>query len=483
MSARFDPYQAWLGIGAAEQPPNYYRLLGLTLFESDHAHVEHAAQRQLAKVSSMAAPQHAAVAKAVTDEIIMARNVLLSPAAKQAYDRRLQAHAGGSPPRAIVGGQSREPKVAKLAAPPSSSAPQRTTAPAPRQPAWRQPLVVLSTAVALAVVAGIAVMTRSADELDREPIAAGSHNAPPPTAATAAKTEKHPNSDDAPPRAKKASKKPKEPAARGDSETTKPAAEEPIRELATSPKAPAQKTPALKTPKQNETVAPTTLEAKLATGVPAAQPKRGLLAEPSEATLADGSVVKLDTYGETFQGYDWRPPITLYSPELHTVLDFRLLHGFGSGSLNFDLEHDRMYWCTYVYNHRAGRIQRAKLDGSNVEDLITNLEECRALAVDFARGKMFWTELLEQSNQNWVKSADLDGKNIQTIVPGAVSPDAIALNPQTGEIYFCESPNERHIHRIRPDGSGETSIIRGTERLGLCDRIIVNSAADKLYWI
>ena len=31
----FDPYHKWLGIPPKDQPPNHYRLLGLSLFESD----------------------------------------------------------------------------------------------------------------------------------------------------------------------------------------------------------------------------------------------------------------------------------------------------------------------------------------------------------------------------------------------------------------------------------------------------------------
>ncbi len=35
MSALFDPYHEWLGILPQEQPPNYYRLLGVAPFEAD----------------------------------------------------------------------------------------------------------------------------------------------------------------------------------------------------------------------------------------------------------------------------------------------------------------------------------------------------------------------------------------------------------------------------------------------------------------
>ena len=35
MSGGIDPYHKWLGIPVREQPANYYRLLGLEIFEND----------------------------------------------------------------------------------------------------------------------------------------------------------------------------------------------------------------------------------------------------------------------------------------------------------------------------------------------------------------------------------------------------------------------------------------------------------------
>ena len=35
MTESFDPYHKWLGIPPQDQPPHYYRLLGIELFESD----------------------------------------------------------------------------------------------------------------------------------------------------------------------------------------------------------------------------------------------------------------------------------------------------------------------------------------------------------------------------------------------------------------------------------------------------------------
>ena len=33
----FDPYHEWMGIPPSEQPPNHYRLLGLSEFETSKA--------------------------------------------------------------------------------------------------------------------------------------------------------------------------------------------------------------------------------------------------------------------------------------------------------------------------------------------------------------------------------------------------------------------------------------------------------------
>lgn len=47
MSQPFDPYYTWLGILPEEQPPNLYRLLGLSDLEDDLRVIENAADRQM----------------------------------------------------------------------------------------------------------------------------------------------------------------------------------------------------------------------------------------------------------------------------------------------------------------------------------------------------------------------------------------------------------------------------------------------------
>ena len=71
----------------------------------------------------------------------------------------------------------------------------------------------------------------------------------------------------------------------------------------------------------------------------------------------------------------------------------------------------------------ARKIQRGNLNGSNVEDLVTRLGEPRGLALDLAAGRMYWTD----SGRDRIQSADLDGSNIQDLVTGIPGPTSIVL--------------------------------------------------------
>ena len=86
----FDPYHDWLGIPPDEQPPNHYRLLGLSLGQSDPSVIENAATRQMVHVQTFADGDHAERAERIQNEISAARICLLDPKKKQAYDAHLR---------------------------------------------------------------------------------------------------------------------------------------------------------------------------------------------------------------------------------------------------------------------------------------------------------------------------------------------------------------------------------------------------------
>jgi hypothetical protein len=86
----FDPYYTWLGIRPDEQPPNHYRLLGLSLFEDNAAVIDHAADRQMAHVRNFQTGPHAAASQRLLSEITLARITLHDPQKRAAYHAELR---------------------------------------------------------------------------------------------------------------------------------------------------------------------------------------------------------------------------------------------------------------------------------------------------------------------------------------------------------------------------------------------------------
>jgi serine/threonine protein kinase len=98
---RFDPYYKWLGIPPDEQPPNYYRLLGVKLFETDLDVIESAADRQMAHLRRFAGGRRAELSQRLLNEVSTAKNCLLDEQAKLAYDAE-QRKTAPSPEEAAV---------------------------------------------------------------------------------------------------------------------------------------------------------------------------------------------------------------------------------------------------------------------------------------------------------------------------------------------------------------------------------------------
>jgi hypothetical protein len=95
MAESFDPYRKWLGIAPQDQPANHYRLLGISLFESDPDVIDNAATRQMSHVRSFQASKHAALSQRILKELTIAKLCLLTPERKEAYDRQLRTRLAG----------------------------------------------------------------------------------------------------------------------------------------------------------------------------------------------------------------------------------------------------------------------------------------------------------------------------------------------------------------------------------------------------
>ncbi|HZZ73095.1 MAG TPA: hypothetical protein VFE24_12645 [Pirellulales bacterium] len=100
MQEPFDPYRAWLGIPPPEQPPNFYRLLGLPLFEANIAKITKETERRVVHLRKFQTGPHAAPAQKLTQEILAARDCLIHPDGRAQYDAMLRSMGWGAAPAA-----------------------------------------------------------------------------------------------------------------------------------------------------------------------------------------------------------------------------------------------------------------------------------------------------------------------------------------------------------------------------------------------
>lgn len=89
MEEPFNPYHKWLGIPPEEQPANCYRLLGLQLYEPNADVIAGAADRTMAHVRSFLSGPQGPAAQEVLNQLEAARQGLLNPQQKAAYDGSL----------------------------------------------------------------------------------------------------------------------------------------------------------------------------------------------------------------------------------------------------------------------------------------------------------------------------------------------------------------------------------------------------------
>lgn len=90
MAEEFDAYHKWLGIPPSEQPPNHYRLLGLTDYEADLDVIDAAANQRMSYVRECASGPHIELSQRILNHISSARLELLQPKTKDKYDAGLR---------------------------------------------------------------------------------------------------------------------------------------------------------------------------------------------------------------------------------------------------------------------------------------------------------------------------------------------------------------------------------------------------------
>ncbi|HZZ72931.1 MAG TPA: SUMF1/EgtB/PvdO family nonheme iron enzyme [Pirellulales bacterium] len=166
----FDPYYQWLGIPPREQPANYYRLLGLSLFEENAEVIAFAAERQMSHVRMFQAGPHSPTSQKILNELAAAELCLTRPDRKTAYDEELQQKLRSQASQAITINMRTPPSVAQAAAAVASSQAGPAASPVRTTPLAATPVAAASRAAASLVAASLVAAPLAAAPLAAAPL-------------------------------------------------------------------------------------------------------------------------------------------------------------------------------------------------------------------------------------------------------------------------------------------------------------------------
>ena len=128
----------------------------------------------------------------------------------------------------------------------------------------------------------------------------------------------------------------------------------------------------------------------------------------------------------------------------------------------------KIYWAAA----NAGKIQRANLDGTGIEDVVTRLLNPYGLALDMDGAKIYWVD----GGSN-IQQANLDGTGAQDLVRGVGSISA-ELAVGGGKIYWATWTGNK-IQRANLDGTEIEDLITG---LIQPYALALDLGGGKIYW-
>ena len=138
----------------------------------------------------------------------------------------------------------------------------------------------------------------------------------------------------------------------------------------------------------------------------------------------------------------------------------------------------KIYWASAG----DGKIRRANMDGTQIEDVVTDAGGPDGLALDASGGKVYWTD----RSPDWatpgavkIRRANLDGSQIEGLVTSDLSqPIEVAVDVSAGKVYWIDHSTGK-VQRANLDGSQIEDVITGVQSI---HALALDVSAGKMYW-
>ena len=136
-------------------------------------------------------------------------------------------------------------------------------------------------------------------------------------------------------------------------------------------------------------------------------------------------------------------------------------------AVTLDAVGERIYWTDLL----SGTVQRADVDGSEHEVLVEGLDTPRGVCL--GRDRVYWAD----GGAGKIQSARLDGSDLSDLATKRNHPDKLALDAVHGGVYWTER-SARRIYRSDLDGSN----FGGFAVVGYPKGIALDVPRSKVYW-
>ena len=146
-------------------------------------------------------------------------------------------------------------------------------------------------------------------------------------------------------------------------------------------------------------------------------------------------------------------------------------------SIPLDIALDAVGGKLYLSN-AWGKIQRMNLDGSNFQsNLITGLQDPQNLVLDTTNSQLYWTEQTGKTTGK-IQRANLDGSNVQLVKALTSAPRGMTLDAVNRKLYLTNGWGK--LQRMNLNGANfESNLITGLVSPG---QVAVDVVSGKVYW-